>query len=239
MRVASAQLAPAFMQREATLDKVLDAMGEAAANGTQLIAFPETFVPGYPAWADFSDASTFDDPAQKAAFSVYLDNAVDIAAGHLDTVVAVSAQLRIFVYLGVAERSASSGSIYCSLVAISPMSGIVGVHRKPKPTYGERMMWADRDGNGLPVHDLPPSANPAPVRLRRRHPDAKTVLVEIAPAHRQRLRGDIAGVDRRVGQRVGAGNGDTPAAGAQIQHPADALRRQPGLEAGFDQLGQR
>ena len=42
------------MQREATLDKVLDAIGEAAANGAKLIAFPETFVPGYPAWADFS-----------------------------------------------------------------------------------------------------------------------------------------------------------------------------------------
>jgi nitrilase len=153
------------MQREATLDKVLDAMGEAAANGTQLIAFPETFVPGYPAWADFSDASTFDDPAQKAAFSVYLDNAVDIAAGHLDTVVAVSAQLRIFVYLGVAERSTSSGSIYCSLVAISPMSGIVSVHRKLKPTYGERMMWADGDGNGLVVHDLALADNSAPVRV--------------------------------------------------------------------------
>jgi len=154
MRVASAQLAPAFMQREATLDKVLDAMGEAAANGAQLIAFPETFVPGYPAWADFSDASTFDDPAQKAAFSIYLDNAVDIAAGHLDTVVSVSAQLGIFVYLGVAERSLSGGSIYCSLVAIDPTAGIVSVHRKLKPTYSERMMWADGDGNGLVVHDL-------------------------------------------------------------------------------------
>ena len=154
MRVASAQLAPAFMQREATLDKVLDAIGEAAANGAQLIAFPETFVPGYPAWADFTHASTFDDPAQKAAFSIYLDNAVDIAAGHLDTVVAVSAQLGIFVYLGVAERSTSGGSIYCSLVAIDPTLGIVSVHRKLKPTYGERMMWADGDGNGLVVHDL-------------------------------------------------------------------------------------
>jgi nitrilase len=154
MRVASAQLAPAFIRREATLDKVLDAMGEAAANGAQLVAFPETFVPGYPAWVDFSDASTFNDPAQKAAFSIYLDNAVDVAAGHLDTVVAVSAQLGIFVYLGVAERSPSGGSIYCSLVAIDPTSGIVSVHRKLKPTYGERMMWADGDGNGLVVHDL-------------------------------------------------------------------------------------
>ena len=154
MRVAAAQLAPAFMQREATLDKVLDALGEAAANGAKLVAFPETFVPGYPSWADFTNASTFDDADQKAAYSMYLDQSVDIARGDLDTVVGVAAQLGVFVYLGVAERSESGGSIYCSLVAIDPTVGIVGVHRKLKPTFGERMMWADGDGHGLRVHDV-------------------------------------------------------------------------------------
>jgi nitrilase len=154
MRVAAAQLAPAFMQRDATLDKVPDALGEAAANGAKLIAFPETFVPGYPAWADFTNASTFDDSDQKAAYSMYLDQSVDIARGDLDTVVAVAAQLGVFVYLGVAERSESGGSIYCSLVAIDPTVGIVGVHRKLKPTFGERMMWADGDGHGLRVHEV-------------------------------------------------------------------------------------
>ena len=154
MRVAAAQLAPAFMQREATLDKVCAALGEAAANGAQLVAFPETFVPGYPAWADFTDASTFDDTEQKAAYSIYLNQSVDIARGDLDTVVSVAAQLGVFVYLGVAERSESGGSIYCSLVAIDATEGIVGVHRKLKPTFGERMMWADGDGHGLRTHDV-------------------------------------------------------------------------------------
>ncbi len=142
------------MQRDATFDKVLDALGEAAANGAQLVAFPETFVPGYPSWADFTDASTFDDADQKAAYSMYLDQSVDIARGDLDTVVSVAGQLGVFVYLGIAERSESGGSIYCSLVAIDPTVGIVGVHRKLKPTYGERMMWADGDGHGLRVHEV-------------------------------------------------------------------------------------
>jgi nitrilase len=154
MRVAAAQLAPVFMNREATLDKVLEAMGDAGANGAQLIAFPETFVPGYPWWAPYSDASTFNDVDQKAAYAIYLDNAVDIARGDLDTVVSLAGQLGIFVYLGVAERSESVGSIYCSLVAIDPTAGIVSVHRKLKPTYGERMMWADGDGHGLRVHEV-------------------------------------------------------------------------------------
>ena len=154
MKVAAAQLAPVYLDREATLDRVLDAIGEAAAAGASLIAFPETFVPGYPSWTDYSNASAFDDPSQKAAFSRYLDQAVDIARGDLDTVVAVAAQVGIFVYLGVAERSTSGGSVYASLVAIDPVAGIVGIHRKLKPTFGERLVWADGDGAGLIAHDV-------------------------------------------------------------------------------------
>lgn len=154
MRVASVQHAPVFLDREATIGKVVDLIGEAAGAGAELIAFPETFVAGYPSWADFSDASTFDDPDQKKAFSMYLDAAVDVAAGHLDPVVAASADAGVFVYLGIAERSSSGGSIYCTLAAIHPEHGIVGTHRKLKPTYGERMMWADGDGAGLRAHDF-------------------------------------------------------------------------------------
>lgn len=154
MKVAAAQFAPVYLDRDATLDRVLDVMGDAAAAGVTLIAFPETFVPGYPSWADHTDASSFDDPDQKAAFSRYLDQAVDISRGDLDTVVTVAAQLGVFVYLGVAERSVSGGSIYASLVAIDPTAGIVGVHRKLKPTFGERLVWADGDGAGLIAHDV-------------------------------------------------------------------------------------
>lgn len=154
MRVAAAQLAPAFLDRDATLQIVVDAMGRAAAAGARLVAFPETFVPGYPAWADFTHASWFDHPEQKRAWAQYLHQSVDIDRGDLDPVVAAARDLDIFVYLGVAERGRSGASIHCSLVAIHPEAGIVSVHRKLKPTYGERLMWADGDGHGLTVHDF-------------------------------------------------------------------------------------
>lgn len=127
-------------------------MSEASANGAELVAFPETFVSGYPSWTDFTNASAFNDAKQKQAFAQYVDASVDIAAGHLDDVVAASKDLNQFVYLGVVERSTSGTSVYCSLVAIDPQQGIVGVHRKLKPTFGERLVWADGDGAGLVAH---------------------------------------------------------------------------------------
>jgi nitrilase len=154
IRVAAVQMAPAFLDRAATIAKVLDAMSDAATQQVRLIAFPETFVPGYPAWADFTHASHFNHPVQKQAWSQYLDAAVDIERGDLAPIVDATADMDMFVYLGVAERSRSMASIHCSLVAIHPDQGIVSVHRKLKPTYSERLMWADGDGAGLVAHDL-------------------------------------------------------------------------------------
>lgn len=148
------QRPPVFLDRDGTLGVVLDSMAEASAGGAELIAFPETFVPGYPSWADFTHASYFDHPDQKAAWAQYLDASVDVERGDLDEVVESSAALGLFTYLGIAERSTSGSSIYCSLVAIHPERGIVGVHRKLKPTYGERLMWADGDGAGLVAHEF-------------------------------------------------------------------------------------
>jgi len=154
MRVAATQLAPAYLDRARTLDIVLEAQQKAAGGGARLVAFPETFVPGYPSWADFTHASHFDHHDQKAAWATYLDESVDIGRGDLDPVVSSARELGLFTYLGVAERSRSGTSIHCSLVAIDPDDGIVSVHRKLKPTFGERLMWADGDGAGLVAHDL-------------------------------------------------------------------------------------
>ena len=154
MRVAAVQLAPAYLNRAGTISVVLDALAQCAASGVELAVFPETFVPGYPSWTDFTHASYFDQPDQKQAFAQYVDAAVDVGRGDLDQVVETARGFGQFVYLGVAERSASGTSVYCSLVAIHPEDGIVGVHRKLKPTYGERLVWADGDGAGLRAHQF-------------------------------------------------------------------------------------
>jgi len=41
-----------LMDQQATLDKVAELTGKAAAQGAQLVVFPEVFVPGTPIWID-------------------------------------------------------------------------------------------------------------------------------------------------------------------------------------------
>ena len=53
VRVAAVQATPVILDAEASVDKAVRLLGEAAADEVQLAVLPETFVPLYPsnAWA--------------------------------------------------------------------------------------------------------------------------------------------------------------------------------------------
>ena len=153
MRIAAVQDSPAFLDRTTTIEIVRSRIAEAGSGGADLIAFPEVFLMGYPVWIDNTDASAWEKPDQQEAFARYLDQSVDLSSDEFGTVVEAVRESGAFTYLGVVEKAVSRGSVYCSLVAIDPISGIVGVHRKLKPTYGERLVWSDGDGAGLVAHD--------------------------------------------------------------------------------------
>lgn len=151
LRIAGAQLAPVWLHRDGTIARVVQSITEAAAHGIALLAFPEAFVPGYPFWIEQTDGARFDSHMQKVLHAHYLDQAVQIEAGHLDPVVDASARHGMTVVLGIIERPRDRGghSIYASCVTITPTHGIVTVHRKLMPTYEERLSWAPGDGHGL------------------------------------------------------------------------------------------
>ena len=153
MRVAAVQDSPVYLNRTATLDLVKERIVEAGKGNADLIAFPEVFVSGYPVWIDVTDASAWEKDDQQEAFARYLEQSVDLGSSEFLEVVETVKSAGAFTYLGVVERAASGGSVYCSLVAIDPLEGIVSVHRKLKPTYGERLVWADGDGAGLVAHE--------------------------------------------------------------------------------------
>lgn len=152
--VGAAQISPVWLDRDRTLEKVVQYIRKAADSRCDLVVFPETLVPGYPFWHEQVNPSLFDLHGQIHA--LYLEEAIQIEAGHLDEVCRVARDREISVVLGVAERPTDRGghSIYCSAVTIDPAGTILSVHRKLVPTYWERMSWANGDGHGLVTHRM-------------------------------------------------------------------------------------
>lgn len=152
MKIAAVQAAPVFLDSAATTDKALGLLRDAAAGGAEIVAFPEVFIAGYPSWLRVPSIAT-NDTLLKLGHIAYLKSAVDTTGPEIAAICKEAATLGVFVYLGFLERTSSGGSVYASLAAIHPDKGVVGVHRKLKPTFHERLIWADGDGNGLKVHD--------------------------------------------------------------------------------------
>lgn len=152
MKVAAIQATPVYLDPGRTAEKAIALMAEAAANGAELCAFPEVFLAGYPFWLR-PQVSAMPPALQKACYGRYVDAAVDSDGPEMTAITEQAEKLGVFTYLGFVERARNGGSVYCSLAAIHPESGIVSVHRKIKPTFFERLIWADGDGHGLQVHD--------------------------------------------------------------------------------------
>ena len=158
LTVGLAQIAPVWLDRGATVAKVADWVGRAAAQGCGFVVFGEALAPGYPFWIEHTDGARFESSLQKDIHAHYLDQAVQIEAGHLDLVCEAAADLGIAVMLGIIERPGDRGghSVYCSRVHIGADGRIGSVHRKLMPTYEERLSWAAGDGHGLRVHPVGP-----------------------------------------------------------------------------------
>jgi nitrilase len=150
LRVAAAQIAPVWLDRAATIERVVARIDEAAGQGAALVAFGECLVPGYPWWVERTDGARFDSDLQRDLYAHYVDQAVDLDAGHLDAVVSAARDHGIAVVLGILERPADRGdSVYAGCVSIGPDGGIRAVQRKLVPTWEERLVWAIGDGHGL------------------------------------------------------------------------------------------
>ncbi|MCH9660982.1 MAG: carbon-nitrogen hydrolase family protein [Bacteroidetes bacterium] len=156
LKVALAQIAPVWLDKEGTLQKVLKQIKEASKEQAELIVFGEGLLPGYPFWLALTEGAQWDKKVNKELHAHYVRNSVTIEHGDLDAVCALAKECQMAVYLGIIERPLDRGghSIYASLVYIDGDGMIQSVHRKLQPTYDERLTWSPGDGHGLKVHAL-------------------------------------------------------------------------------------
>lgn len=146
-KVCAAHVAPAFLDAEATIAKACDLIGEAARNGARLIAFPESYVPGFPVWAALrAPIYNHDYFKQMAAQSIPVPGLLT------DRLCAAARRHQIHVSIGISEStSASVGCLWNSNLLIGEDGAILNHHRKIVPTFYEKLIWANGDGAGLRV----------------------------------------------------------------------------------------
>lgn len=152
-RIAAAQATPVYMDRAATIDKACALIAEAGRNGARLLAFPESFVPGYPDWVWCVAAG--ERQLLDELYAELLANAVSIPSADTQQLCAAARAANVYVVIGMCERNveASGGSMYNTLLYIDARGNIMGKHRKLVPTGGERLVWAQGDGSTLDVYD--------------------------------------------------------------------------------------
>lgn len=156
LTIGIAQIAPVWLNREQTTEKIARYVSMAAERDCRLVVFGEALLPGYPFWIERTDGARFDSPVQKEIHAIYTDQAIQVESGDLDLILTSAGKNRIAVIVGCIERAQDRGghSLYCSLVYIDAGGMVQSVHRKLMPTYEERLTWATGDGHGLRVHSL-------------------------------------------------------------------------------------
>jgi nitrilase len=150
LRVAVVQHAPVFLNLEATLEKACVLIEEAAGQGADLIAFPETWLPGYPVWIDSSPkAALWGHPPAKALYRLLVENSITIPGKHLDRLLETAKETGAYVVMGAHERLGDT--LYNTMIYIPREGEEHMVHRKLMPTYTERLVWGQGDGSTLSV----------------------------------------------------------------------------------------
>lgn len=163
--MSSATITAAIVQAEvaadlpAGLELTREKANNAAASGAQLIVFPETWIPGYPAWLDVCrDSALWDHGPVKQIFARLADNSIAVPSPEFEHLAETARQCGATLVIGVSERVAQGrgrGTLYNSLLTIGPDGALLNHHRKLMPTYTERLIWGAGDVEGLRGVDTP------------------------------------------------------------------------------------
>lgn len=143
-KAAAVHAASVFLNRDESIDKACRLIEESAEQGADLVAFPETFVPGYPFWI-WTHTPTRGAPLYYEMYT----NSVEIGSDATDRIGSAARRAGVYVVLGMSERE--GGTLYNTQLYFDRSGAIMGRHRKLQPTHVERTIWGRGDGSDLTV----------------------------------------------------------------------------------------
>ena len=153
VRVAAIQATPVLLDLDATVEKTIGLLADAAAEGAKLAVLPETFLSIYPgnAWGrKAAEFGGFDDLWERL-----WQSSVDVPGPVVDRLVAACAEHGIHCVIGVNERESDRpGSLYNAMLLLGP-EGLLWKHRKLMPTMQERLFHGVGAGDDLDVAATP------------------------------------------------------------------------------------
>ena len=147
LKVAAIQAAPVFLNREATVDKACRLIKEAGSQSADVVAFPESFIPGHPLWYHFHPATS---PLSMKLATELFKNAIEIPGPTTDRLGEAARQAGCYVVMGACERRPGTfGTMYNSQIFIDRNGEFLGKHQKITPTVGERLVHTGGYGDTL------------------------------------------------------------------------------------------
>ena len=179
VRVAAVQATPVILDAPASVAKAAELIGEAAAEGAELVVLPETFVPLYPSGTWAKKAADFDgfDELWERLWS----NSVEVPGPLVDELVAACRKHGVHCAIGVNERELERpGTLYNALLLLGP-EGVLAKHRKLMPTHHEKLFHGIGAGGDLETIETPAGRIGGLICWENRMPLARYAVYRTGP----------------------------------------------------------
>jgi nitrilase len=156
VRAAAVQAPPVYLDKAASTARAVELLARAKDGGADLVVFAESWLPGYPEWLSYG-VNWYDAPQTKALFGRFNRSSVTLSGPEVGAIAEAAGRLGVVVVLGISERDDefSHGTLFNTAVFIDEQGRVRHAHRKPVPTFFEKMVWGPGDASGLRVLDSP------------------------------------------------------------------------------------
>jgi predicted amidohydrolase len=179
VRVAALQATPVLLDAEATLEKAVGLLGEAAGAGAGLAVLPETFFSLYPSNSWARTAASFG--GSDELWERLWESSVEVPGPVVDALATACREHGIHCAVGINEREPERpGSLYNTMLVIGP-EGLLVKHRKLMPTHHERLFHGIGAGDDLRVVDTPVGRVGGLICWENRMPLARYALERLGP----------------------------------------------------------